>query len=241
MSAIVPWATPGGTPCCCSGNCFTDLVNDPLPFYATNRWQVISQQTYAQLLAGGSYTGSISVDVDSDSVGWFDGSIRGETHTANVGGLIYSTNNADPCSFTGQSQLFEIDVQGYAGAVGTYSQFATFSRHLATFNNLRWLNLSTITASGVQTLLQLVRRFSSLWFGEFVGFYVANADQPSDITQCNNRKFTGATSEVRLTVDGITYTEFGGSVGCFISSTSSGLITHSGSVVSNVVFTPSAP
>lgn len=248
----VPWTTPGATPCCCTADCFTDLQNDPVPSFAENLWMQISEEHYASLYAGGNYTAELTVDVASQSTGWLSGEVRGETHTAHITGLELLPSGADPCSFAGETnEGVTINVMSYNGFYNSYtSSVIQFNRHLATYNQQRWLSLALVNGrtggtnqgfAQVPFLMQLSAFYSSLWFGSSLWFYVANAGTPQAVITCTHKKFTGATSTVILKVGDTDYVTSGGSVGCFLSASSMSLITHTGNVSLSVTFVPSAP
>lgn len=62
MSAIVPWTTPGGTPCCCAVQCLPNLSSFPQATIHT-----IDATTYAALYAGGYVLASASGDASAIS------------------------------------------------------------------------------------------------------------------------------------------------------------------------------
>jgi hypothetical protein len=64
MSEKVPWTDPGGTPCCCIGDCYTDLDNEFDAPATTGEWLDLSATSYANILAGGEWSiASLNIDI----------------------------------------------------------------------------------------------------------------------------------------------------------------------------------
>ena len=242
----VPWTTPGGTPCCCVDNCYTNLTTEPIPVYAAGKWQVITEQDYVALLAGGTYSVAVNVDVSSVSTGWFPGPpTRSETQAGSgIAALNYQpSNNGCHAKLSTSSANITINA-GLEGSVGSYVvNNLQLYRSLATVDGVRYINLSSVDlvhGSWVSSM-SIDSFFSSLVFGDLFAAILGNVSEADWVGASNNLKFVNASSQVSLTVNGNTYAQIGAVGGQFLSPGNMSRNNLNGTMSFAVTFTPSAP
>jgi len=158
----VPWTTPGGTPCCCEENCFTDFANEPKPIYAENSYTDIASEDYSALYAGGTYAADVLINIvaardNTNAVNVFTDT---ETHTASAVNLpLTQTSNDGPCylQLTNESLSVAVTRVNRSGTFNsTYTTSVNFVRSLGTATG-RKISLASVQGpSSLQTITNLV-------------------------------------------------------------------------------------
>lgn len=242
----MPWTSPGGTPCCCGDNCYANLTTDPIPVYAAGKWQVITEQDYVALLAGGTYSVAVNVNVSSVSTGWFPGPpTRSETQAGSgIAALTYQpSNNGCHAKLSTSSANITINA-GLEGFVGSYVvNDLQLYRSLATVDGVRYINLSSVDlvqGSWVSSMT-ISSFFSVLVFGDFFSAVLGNVSQTAWTGVSDKRKFVNATSYVSLIVNSNTYAQIGAVGGQFLTPGNMSLNNLNGGMSFAMTFTPAAP
>lgn len=100
----VPWTDPGGTPCCCD-SCPTN-EDGPDAIHSPNTYQNIQEADYASLIAGGTFTLDVAINVEGTSS---EGALFTppfvETATANLTNVPLQTRSAVSGSLPCYNQL----------------------------------------------------------------------------------------------------------------------------------------
>lgn len=237
MSTFIPWTDPGGTPCCCN-ECYSNLETEPLLPYSENTWLSIGGSDYTSLLAGGTYSALINLDVTGSNATF------SERHQVNnaVVGLNLSEALADNCYQRHDSSVLVTRTFGTSGTNFDYTTNVVFARSLGTANGQTFISLATICPPGSASLLPTfssiaLSGLSSLTFGIVLNAYVGNFTS-FQTGLCRNAGI-GFTSS--LIVAGNTYAATGTTIACFQTIQSMGIITHTGSISIATTFTPAAP
>ena len=229
----MPWTAPGEPLCCCEGNCYTDLANDPVSPYAANTWQEITSAEYTSLLAGGTFSCLVNANVTGANTTFSEThvvsnavvglaiaqSIEGgcyERHTGSV--TIQRTNSTSPLNFD-------------------YTSSVNFMRSLATYSGKRYVSLASVEPPSSAPSVLSLSGLNAVTFGINVSAYVGDF---SSFTAglCRGAGVSFAHS---LIIGSNSYAISGTTIACFATSTSMGFISHSGSISVAATFTPSAP
>jgi len=249
----VPWTTPGGTPCCCD-SCFNTLTDTPIPTYAQGYWQTIADADYSALLAGGTYSAAIDMDLQSVSTGYLlPPPTRSEQQTANQSGLAFTLaeSTLEGCFLrlvtTSEISLFGSTSPGFVTAcprtvISPYS--ILFTRALANVDGEKYINLSSVSSGGQtwDAAFQTTRICDILVFGNAFYFLFGNVSEQEFISAGSRpRKFVNATTTMNCIVGGNTYSQQGIVGGEFLSTNNMNLNNMNGYANFTVTFTPSAP
>lgn len=181
MSEIVPWNAPGGAPCCCEENCYTDFANQPKPVFAENSFLFLSSVDYTALYAGGTYTANVDIDItaERDSVGGSTSPIfrNKEQHLCSVSNVLLSkvTTGDEPCYerhvFSNLTVTRDIVTPDFTGT-SDYTTSLAFVRSLGTEAGQRRLSLASLynpssttvgpfSSSPIVDLVDLIGLFST--------------------------------------------------------------------------------
>jgi len=151
----VPWTDPGGTPCCCEDECYTDLANQPKPVFVENTYVDISSADYSALYAGGTYAANVSIDVTSmrQSTGGVPMTVHNNTSrhqcSENNVALTPVVTDNNPCYLRLSSSVVitNTDVSRSSSLTVTYSTDLLFARSLGTQAGARKISLASVWES----------------------------------------------------------------------------------------------
>jgi len=236
--AQVPWTDPGGEPCCCQDACYTDFANEPLSPYSDDSWAAISSTDYASMLAGGTYSTAINIDVTGSNLTLSERHIVDNVTVS----LDLSESLASNCY---QRHGGSVEVTRTISSSPNnfdYTADILFARSLGTSNGNPHLSLATVcpppSTFPASTFASItLSGLSALTFG--VGVFAHVGDFTSFVTGlCRDAQIF---CESSLIVGASTYVATGTTIACFQTLTSMSFITHTGTMSFVTTFTPSAP